>query len=228
MTTTYHPQPDEHGKPLVLESPSKPTTLDTWSDAKAVATVTPGGPMPCVLNSLALSSWSAPQTLEGWALVPGQLEFDEPAFVCPSGKKEAAGVVTIESDGRIWVVAPSNGHAGYTATFPKGRVETGLPRQANAIREAYEECGLKVEIIGFLADSSRSLTYTRYYMARRVDGTPADMGWESQAGHLVLVEKLDGVLNHPNDTQLVEAIKATVQRGIPRRSCIGNWGNPLM
>ncbi|WP_374121813.1 MULTISPECIES: NUDIX domain-containing protein [Burkholderiaceae] len=45
---------------------------------------------------------------------------------------------------------PSNGYAGYTATFPKGRVEKGLPRQANAIREAYEKAGLKVEITGFL------------------------------------------------------------------------------
>ncbi|WP_238554606.1 NUDIX domain-containing protein [Paraburkholderia hospita] len=74
------------------------------------------------------------------------------------------------------MVAPSNGYAGYTATFPKGRVDKGLPRQANAIRAAYEESGLKVEITGFLTDAFRSLTYTRYYLARRVDGTPADMG----------------------------------------------------
>ncbi|WP_081052923.1 NUDIX hydrolase [Burkholderia vietnamiensis] len=88
----------------------------------------------------------------------------------------AVCIVTIEPDGRVWVVAPSNGYAGYAATFPKGRVEKGLPRRVIAIREAYEESGLKVEITGFLADSSRSLTYTRYYLARRIDGTPADMG----------------------------------------------------
>ncbi len=216
MTTTYHPHPDEHGKPVVLKSPSKPTTLDAWSDAEAIATVTPGGPMPSVLNGAALNSWSAPQTSEGWASVTGQLEFEEPAFVCPAGKKEAAGVVTIEPDGRVWVVAPSNGYAGYTATFPKGRVEKVLPRQANAIREAYEESGLKVEITGFLADSSRSLTYTRYYVARRVGGTPADMGWESQAVHLVPVEKLEEVLNHPNDAPLIEAIKAAIQPETPK------------
>ncbi|EIN00447.1 hypothetical protein WQE_15491 [Paraburkholderia hospita] len=64
----------------MLKSPSKPTTLDTWSDAKAIATVTPGGPLLCVLNGAALSSWSAPKTSEGWASVAGQLEFDEPAF----------------------------------------------------------------------------------------------------------------------------------------------------
>jgi len=58
--------------------------------------------------------------------------------------------VIVEPDGRVWVVRPSNGYAGYTATFPKGRVEKGLPRQANAIREAYEKAGLKVEITGFL------------------------------------------------------------------------------
>ncbi|WP_246216159.1 NUDIX hydrolase [Paraburkholderia agricolaris] len=218
MMKTYHPHPDEHGKPVVLKSPSRPTTLDTWSDAQAVATVTPGGPMPSVLNGAPLGSWSAPHTWEGWASVAGQLEFDEPAFACPPGKKEAAGVVIVEPDGRVWVVAPSNGYAGYTVTFPKGRVEKGLPRQANAIREAYEEAGLKVEITGFLADSSRSMTYTRYYLAKRVDGTPADMGWESQAVHLVPVEKLNGMLNHPNDMHLIEAIRAAVKRETSKSS----------
>jgi len=211
MTTIYHPHPDEHGKPVVLKNPSKPTTLDAWSDAEAIATVTPGGPMPSVVNGTPLGSWSAPQTSEKWASVTGQLKFDEPAFACPAGKKEAAGVVTIEPDNRVWVVAPSNGYAGYTATFPKGRVEKGLSRQANAIREAYEESGLKVEITGYLTDSSRSLTYTRYYLARRVGGTPADMGWESQAVHLVPVEKLEEVLNHPNDAPLIDAIMAAIQ-----------------
>jgi 8-oxo-dGTP pyrophosphatase MutT (NUDIX family) len=60
------------------------------------------------------------------------------------------------------VVAPSNGFSGYQATFPKGRVEKSLGRQANAIREVFEESGLQVAITAFLADSVRSLTDTRY------------------------------------------------------------------
>lgn len=70
--------------------------------------------MPRVLNGVPLSSWSAPQTSEGWASVPVQLKFDEPAFACPAGKKEAAGVVTIEPDGRVWVsVHEREGYEGF-------------------------------------------------------------------------------------------------------------------
>ncbi|HEP6279601.1 TPA: hypothetical protein VDA67_006115 [Burkholderia vietnamiensis] len=88
MTTTYHPHPDKHGKPAVLKSPSKPTTPDTWSDAAAVATVTPGGAVPSVMYGAPIGSWSAPQTAEGWASVAGQLEFDEPPFARPLAKKK--------------------------------------------------------------------------------------------------------------------------------------------
>jgi len=89
----------------------------------------------------------------------------------------------------VFVPIPSSGE---TRT-PNGDIKA-LPRQANAIRETYEEAGLKVEITGFLADSSRSLTYTRYYMARRVDGTPADMGWERLAAGKTKAGRFHGPL----------------------------------
>ena len=109
----------------------------------------------------------------------------------------AAGAVIEEADGRLWLVAPTNGYAGYKTTFPKGRPESGASLQVTAIREAYEEAGLKVEITGFLADLPRSQTQTRYYTARRVGGTPAAMGWESQAVHLVPRSKLAAVPDQP-------------------------------
>jgi ADP-ribose pyrophosphatase YjhB (NUDIX family) len=108
-----------------------------------------------------------------------------------------------EEDGRIWLVAPSNRFGGYDATFPKGRVDAGSSLQASAIREAFEESGLQVAITGFLADSLRSQTYTRYYRARRVGGTPAAMGWETQAVHLVPRAQLARVATHANDQHLI-------------------------
>lgn len=78
--------------------------------------------------------------------------------------------------------------------------------QATAIREAFEEAGLKVKITGFLADSERTETYTRYYLAQRIGGTPAAMGWESQAVHLVPRADLDKFLHHTNDKPLLEAL----------------------
>lgn len=203
----YHPCTDEHGKPILLKNPSSPTPLPSWGQGDAVATVTPGGNLPAELNGIPFGAWhDAPTTAEGWNKVYGQLNFDEPPFEPPKGKMPAAGVAIQESDGRIWLVSPSNGFAGYTTTLPKGRAEGKVSQQASAIREAFEETGLQVEITGFLADSERSQTYTRYYLARRVGGSPAFMGWESQAVHLVPRSALVDFLTHPNDLPLLKAI----------------------
>ena len=206
--STYHPHPDEQGKPVLLKRPSTPTPLVAWSDPDAAATVIPGGALPPGLNGIALEEWrAAPTTDEGWNSVPGQIAFDEPPFDVVPGKAPAAGVVIEEADGRIWLVAPSNAFGGYQATFPKGRTDASVNLQACAIREAFEEAGLQVRITGWLADADRTLTYTRYYRAERTGGTPANMGWESQAVHLVPRAALTAFLAHPNDRPLLAAIQ---------------------
>jgi 8-oxo-dGTP pyrophosphatase MutT (NUDIX family) len=200
----YHPMPDERGRPVRLHRPSQSTALSSWGQADAVATVIPNGDCPAELNGIAMTEWlNMPTSAQDWDNVEGQCEFEEPPFDPPSGKMPAAGVVVEEPDGRFWLVAPSNAFGGYTATFPKGRIEGGVNRQASAIREAYEEAGLKVKIIGFFADSNRSQSYTRYYLARRVGGRPALIGWESQAVHLVPRAALGKFLTHPNDVPLL-------------------------
>lgn len=203
----YHPMLDEHGKPVLLNSPSKATPPASWSQVNAVVTVTPGGQMPAELNGIRFGDWhDVPTSHDAWNCVEGQCDVDEPAFRPPHGKMPAAGVVVEEADGRFWLVAPSNAFGGYLATFPKGRIEANVRRQASAIREAYEEAGLKVRITGFLADSNRTQSYTRYYLAQRVGGNPGLMGWESQAVHLVPREALRDFLTHPNDLSLLQVI----------------------
>lgn len=200
----YHPMPDEHGRPVLLKKPSLPTALSAWRRADAVVTVIPHGAAPAALNGLRFAPWLAvPTSAQAWNNVAGQCACEEPPFDPPAGKMPAAGVVVEEPDGRIWLVAPSNGYGGYKATFPKGRIEENVNRQANAIREAYEEAGLQVAITGFFADSNRSQSYTRYYRAQRTGGSPALMGWESQAVHLVPRGALADFLTHPNDLPLL-------------------------
>ncbi|MDB5936335.1 MAG: hydrolase [Massilia sp.] len=207
--STFHPHPDEHGQPVLLRSPSVCSGPQCWDDPQTVVTVIPASQVPPALNAIALADWhDVPVSIEGWNEVEGQLAFNEPPFIVPAGKAPASGVVIIEDDGRIWLVSPSNAFGGYRNTFPKGRIESGMHRQASAIREAFEESGLKVEIAGFLADSSRTLTFTRYYLARRTGGNPASMGWESQAVHLVPPHALALFLTHPNDLPLLAAIAA--------------------
>lgn len=207
--THLHPKKDERGRAVRLVCPSTPTPLDTWNNAKLMATVTPLGAMPDALYGVVFAPWDeAPDADAAWAGVPGQNPggFDEPAFVPAPGMKSAAGVVIEEADGRVWVVHPSNAFGRYPATFPKGRVEPGVSLRATAIKEAFEEAGLQVELTGFLADANRSQTRTRYYLARRVGGMPSDMCWESQGVSLVPCDQLGQVLTNENDEPLIKAL----------------------
>jgi len=205
-----HPQRDHHGETVTVKEPSTPTPLETWNDPHAVATVVPGGPMPAELNGVPLEPWTDhPHTAEGWDYVDGVMdELDEPPFHAPKGKVASSGVIIEEPDGRVWLVAPTNKFGGYAATFPKGNAEPELSLQANAIKEAFEETGLKVQITGFLGDFERTTSVARLYTARRVGGTPSAMGWESQAVHLVPRAKLYDLLNMHTDHDPAEAIGA--------------------
>jgi 8-oxo-dGTP pyrophosphatase MutT (NUDIX family) len=204
-----HPRPDDKGKPVKLTAPSTPTALWTWQDAASTAVVIPDGPMPTELAGIGFDSWrDAPTDNAGWERLAARNPVDEPPFSPPAGKKAAAGVVVMERDGRVWIVAPSNAFVNYPATFPKGTRDAGMSLQATALREAFEEAGLRVELTGFLVDVARSTSHTRYYLARRVGGNPADMGWESQAVMLIPASELAARLTNKNDAPIIQAIKA--------------------
>jgi len=195
-----HPQQGEDGKPFLIHDPSVPSMAATWTDPQATAIFTPAGETPEALNGIALAPWAdAPTSLDLWQDVDGQMvDLDEPDLIT-HGKDAAAGVVIEEADGRVWIVCPSNEFYGCQATFPKGRADDGISLQATAIKEAFEESGLQVEIIGLIGDVERSMTVTRYYRARRVGGTPAAMGWESQAVKLVPKEQVTKTVNLATD-----------------------------
>ena len=125
-----------------------------------------------------------------------------------TGKAPASGVVIFEADGRVWVVSPSNGFGGYVNTLPKGKLDSGITLRANALKEGYEECGLQVALTGFLCDSHRSTSVTRYYTAKRIGGHPARMCWETQAVHLVPRAALAKFISHKNDQVIVQALQA--------------------
>ena len=204
----FHPYPNDDGEPVLIRQPSTPTSLFAWADPQQVATVVPGGALPAVLNGIPLVPWDeAPATSQGWSACAVYPDLDEPLYVLPPGYAAAAGAVILEDDGRVWLVAPSNGFGGYSATFPKGRVDPGTSLHCAAVREAFEESGLQVRVEAFLLDVRRTLTYTRYYIARRVGGSPAAMGWESQAVHLVPLAQLREVAVHPNDAPVIAALE---------------------
>lgn len=206
---TWHPHPDEDGKRVLIREPSLPTPPGSWGDPARIATVVPGGGVPAVLNGIAI----APSAL---ALSAAAHAIAEPPFLLPAGMRAAAGAVVVEDDGRVWLVSPSNGFGGYRATFPKGRLDPDGSLQQTAVREVFEESGLLVRLEAFLLDVRRTQTYTRYYVARRVAGCPAQMGWESQAVHLVPAVRLHEIAVHPNDVTIIDAARRWILRDASR------------
>jgi 8-oxo-dGTP pyrophosphatase MutT (NUDIX family) len=209
-TWIYHPHLDEHGARLRLHTPSCEANLARLADPQAGVTFVPGSACADVLNGVPFTPCTAADVDAACRRVVAAAQVAEPPFVLPPGKRTAAGAVVREPDGRVWLVAPSNGFGGYATTFPKGRVEPGVALQATAIREVWEESGLLVEPTAWLGDFSRTQTYTRFYVARRIGGHPADMGWESQAVHLVTPAEAVRLLNRVTDHAVLEALMALV------------------
>jgi 8-oxo-dGTP pyrophosphatase MutT (NUDIX family) len=213
MTTRpcFHPCPDEHGRQVQLAAPSQASNLDKLSDSSASVTFIPHSSCGEHLHGVALAAWTAPNGVTDVWRSLATPAVAEPLYTLPAGKQAAAGAVVLEPDGRIWLVAPSNGFGGYRATFPKGRVDAGASLQATAIKEVWEESGLQVRLTAYLGDFSRTQTYTRFYVARRVGGHPATMGWESQAVHLATVSDAYRLLNRSTDHEVLNALLALVR-----------------
>lgn len=207
-SAVLHPKQNDQGQPVWILQPQQPSLGSAWQDPSQMATCLPDGVLPDSLNGLAFEAWTdAPLDALGWnqaeGIRPGLLE---PEFQSKSTKSRAAGVVIEEADGRVWLVHPTNAFGGYQATWPKGRQEPGLSLQATALKEAFEESGLKVQITGFLLDIERTTTVARYYRARRIGGTPAQAGWESQAVSLCPRAMLLATLNQSTDHPLAQLL----------------------
>lgn len=162
------------------------------------------GDNPKELNGIPFKEWKP----EGdWADVEGQIELEDDSE--PELKKWqrlASGLVIEEEDGRVWLASPTGGYGGYEQTFPKGGVERGLSMQANAIKEAFEETGIKAEITGHYGDFEGDTSVTRYYKAKRVGGDPSKHGWESEGVILAPKNKLESLLNRSRDKKIAAGL----------------------
>lgn len=197
-------QPHPRKPRVLILHPHTGSPLSTWGDSSEIATVAAGGPTPEHVNGIALEPWcDAPTNHKGWASLPNR-NFPEPPFD-PEGKPPAAGCVVVEADGRVWLVAPTNGYGNTRITFPKGKTE-GADLRSTAIKEVFEESGLRVEPFAHLVDVTRTTSRTRYYLARRIGGSPAEMGWESQAVLLAPVQKLEHLLDRSEDRVVANAL----------------------
>lgn len=204
-----HPRKNDHGADVLINDPHRATPTNTWSSQTGTGIVLPDGEMPEAICGVPVGHWREGASLSDseWEMLSQGMLKSEPQFK-PTKSKVAAGTVIVEPDGRVWLTAPTNRFGGYNASFPKGRPSSGMSLPATALKETFEESGLRVRLLSWLVDVPRSETYTRYYLAQRVSGHPGDMGWETQAVLLTPRESLPEWLNNPNDQPIIEALNA--------------------
>ncbi len=204
MPELSQPQPDPFGRRISIDRPDEPTPPECWTDPTAAAIFVPGGAAPESLNGVAVMSWQ-------WQECDDETAFrdraDDPAFARPRDLRASAGVVVVEPDDRIWLIWPSHESGTNRWSFPKGKVEAGDSLRGTAIKEAWEESGLHVEPRRCLIDSRRSSTYARYFLAKRVGGTPVEMGCESLAVVLAPRREIRRLVTDLYDQPIVEAIE---------------------
>jgi 8-oxo-dGTP pyrophosphatase MutT (NUDIX family) len=200
----YHPRRDDHGKRIRIKRPTKPSGPETWTDSTAVAVFAPESPVPPMLNDVPVGPIVPPTSVEGWTkLVKVWSKLPPPKT---SGDL-AAGAVIIEPDGRVWLSQPTNGFGGYEhQTFPKGTKEAGYSLESTAAKEVFEETGLLIEIGAFVADRHGDKGVTRFFLGRRIGGTPSAMCWETQGVWLVPLTKVRGHATSYKDAPVVRAV----------------------
>ena len=135
---------------------------------------------------------------------------DEPP---PTGVT-SSGIILMEPDGRMWIREVTGHYGGYEHSFSKGKLEKGLSVQPNALKEVFEETGMLGEIVGHLDDAKGDTGVTRFYVGRRIAGSPKDAGWETDNVKLVdpaeanKTEDGKGFLNKNRDKALADKIKS--------------------
>ncbi|PTY02560.1 hypothetical protein DB346_08410 [Verrucomicrobia bacterium LW23] len=124
-------------------------------------------------------------------------------------KIDRVGVIIEEPDGSVWMCKPTNAFGSREYSLPSGTVEKGLTLQQNAIKEAYEETGLQIEITGHAGDfydtnygtGAGSRPY-RVYRAKRVGGAPWD------------VAPIKNTPGNPPETERMELMSAEAARDL--------------
>ena len=123
-----------------------------------------------------------------------------------SGAKwESAGGVVIDDDGRVALVEQRDSRKRWRWTLPKGRIDAGESAETAALREVYEESGLRAEIVRPLVMHDGRAHFTYFYEMRLV----ADDGRhdaETRAVRFVSIVEAAKLVRSRRDLQVLRRV----------------------
>ncbi|NPA32108.1 MAG: NUDIX hydrolase [Aquificae bacterium] len=116
----------------------------------------------------------------------------------------SAGGVLFKDDEVLLIKNPSG-----VWSFPKGLVEEGEKPEQTAVREVFEETGVRGEILDYVGDiqywyrakDDKVFKTVRFYLMRYVSGEPKP-SWEVQDAKFFPVEEAKKLLKYKGDREI--------------------------
>ncbi len=116
----------------------------------------------------------------------------------------AGGVLLKDNKEVLLIKNPSN-----VWTFPKGLVEKGESPEETAMREVFEETGVKGDIIAYLGEISyfyylkgeKIFKKVKFYLMKYVSGTPKP-SWEVKETRFFSLKEAEKVLQYKGDKKI--------------------------
>lgn len=94
-------------------------------------------------------------------------------------------------------------------TFPKGNIEPGEKPEETAVREVYEETGVKGEIVNYIGEihywytlkGERIFKTVKYYLMKHKEGEPKP-SWEVKDAKFFPIEEAKKLLRYKGDKEI--------------------------
>jgi 8-oxo-dGTP pyrophosphatase MutT (NUDIX family)/uncharacterized NAD(P)/FAD-binding protein YdhS len=205
---------------FAIHVPTTPSPPALWPRKDISLTFVPGAPAPAELNGIPMRSATPPTDARAWlADSKEDIAIDTPyPFGFASNGRPTAGVVIFEGwpVPRLWLVVPSNGYGG-RVTLPQGGADDGELLPVTALRELFEETGMRARLRSVVGDfgleydptppelRAPTSNDTRFFEGDRIGGSVRDAGWETQALILATYEDALWLLERPRDRAIVRA-----------------------
>ena len=96
-------------------------------------------------------------------------------------------------------------------TFPKGLIEQGETPEKSALREVYEETGVKGEILDYIGEiqywyqlhGEKIFKRVKYYLMKHLEGEPKP-SWEVKDAKFIPVDTAKRLLKYKGDKEIFE------------------------